>query len=80
MLAERTTSEVTGQIPRPSRGLWSFLFGAIYYAAKGMRGSSVLSSFTLNGLFMILPIMNKSLVGKWISVRSRMTPKILAGT
>jgi len=44
--------------------LWCLLFGPFYYAAKGMWGMAVISLFTLNGLLIVLPIMNSSLVRK----------------
>lgn len=64
MMAEHATSGVTRQILGPLHWLWCFLFGFIYYAGKGMWGLAVISFFTLNGLSLILPIMNKSLVIK----------------
>lgn len=42
--------------------LWSFFFGWIYYASKGMYGKAVVSFFTLNGLFFIMPLMNRGMV------------------
>ena len=64
MIAEQPTSGAKRTILGPLHWLWCFLFGFIYYAVKGMWGSAVISLFTLNGLFVIYPIMNRSLVRK----------------
>ena len=64
MIAEHPGSEAKRTILGPLHWLWCFLFGCFYYAAKGMWGSAVLSFFTLNGLLVIFPIMNKGLVRK----------------
>ncbi len=62
MMAEHASSGVTRRILGPLHWLWCFLFGCIYYIAKGMWGMAFISFFTLNGLFIIFPIMNKLLV------------------
>jgi hypothetical protein len=41
---------------------WCFLFGWVYYATKGAWGMTFLSLFTLNGLFIIMPICNRSII------------------
>ena len=62
MIAEHPTSGVKKVVLGPFHRLWSFLFGFIYYAVKGMWGPAALSFFTLNGLFVILPLWNRSVV------------------
>lgn len=47
-----------------AHAIWCFLFGWLYYACKGMWGTAIISFFTFNGLFIVLPIMNRSLVRK----------------
>lgn len=42
--------------------LWAFLFGFIYYAAKGAWGWAFISFFTANGLFIGLPLWNRSII------------------
>ena len=62
MMAEHSTSGVTRRILGPLHWLWCFLFGCLYYVAKGMWGIALISLLTLNGFLVILPIMNKLLV------------------
>ena len=62
MIAEHPTSGVTKNILGPLHRLWCFLFGWIYYAGKGMWGPAVLSFFTVNGLLVILPLWNRTIV------------------
>jgi len=64
MIAEHSASGARRAILGPLHWLWCFLFQFIYFACKGMWGIAVVSFFTLNGLFLILPIMNRSLVRK----------------
>lgn len=45
--------------------LWCFLFGPIYYASKGMYGWMFISLFTLNGLYLGLPLFNRGIVQRW---------------
>ena len=45
MKAEHPTSGVTRDVIGALHRLWCFLFGWIYYAAKGMWGPAVLSFF-----------------------------------
>lgn len=42
--------------------LWAFLFGFLYYAAKGALGWAVISFFTANGLFILLPLYNRTII------------------
>lgn len=42
--------------------LWAFLFGFIYYAVKGCWGWALISFFTANGFFILLPLFNRSIV------------------
>ena len=65
MVAEHPTSGVSRDILGPMHRLWCFLFGWIYYAAKGMWGPAFLSFLTLNGLILIMPLWNKRIVGGW---------------
>ena len=62
MVAEHPASGVKRTILGPVHRLWCFLFGWIYYAAKGMWGPAVLSFFTINGLLVVMPIYNRSIV------------------
>lgn len=64
MIAEHSGSGAKRAILGPLHWLWCFLFGFIYYAAKGMWGIGVISLFTLNGVLIVLPIMNRGLVRK----------------
>lgn len=42
--------------------LWCFLFGSLYYAAKGAWGWAFISFVTANGLFIGLPLWNRSII------------------
>lgn len=42
--------------------LWCLLFGWLYYAFKGMWGMAFISLVTLNGLFVVMPILNSGIV------------------
>ena len=64
MIAEHSTSGVRTTILGPAHWLWCLLFGAVYYAAKGMWGAAILSFLTFNGLFFIFPVINKGMVRK----------------
>ena len=64
MIAEHPTSEAVRTIIGPFSWLWCLLFGPFYFAVKGMWGRAVISLCTLNGLLVIMPIMNRSLVRK----------------
>ena len=64
MIAEHPTSGAKRAILGPLHWLWCLLFGFIYYASKGMWGPAVISFFTVNGLLLVFPIMNKGLVRK----------------
>ena len=65
MIAEHPTSEVRKVVLGRFHGLWSFLFGFLYYAAKGLWGPAVLSLLTVNGLFVIFPLKNRTIVRGW---------------
>lgn len=64
MIAERHETDAKRVILGPLHWLWCFLFGFIYFACKGMWGMAIVSLFTFNGLLIIMPIMNRSLVRK----------------
>ena len=64
MIAEHSTTGAVRTILGPFHWLWCLMFGCFYYACKGMWGMAVVSLFTLNGLLIIMPIMNRSLVRK----------------
>lgn len=64
MIMEHSTSGVKRTVLGPVHILWCFLFGWIYYACKGMWGCAIVSFFTINGLLIVFPVMNKSLVQK----------------
>lgn len=65
MVAEHPTSGVSRDILGPMHRLWCFLFGWLYYACKGMWGPAVLSLLTANGLLLLMPLWNKTIVGGW---------------
>ena len=65
MKAEHSTSGVERTVLGPIHRLWCFLFGWIYYAVKGMWGPAALSFLTANGLLVIMPLWNKSIVRSW---------------
>lgn len=62
MVMERVDTGVRRQVLGPLHRLWAFLFGFIYYAAKGSMGWAVISFFTLNGLFLLLPLWNRTII------------------
>ena len=62
MIIEHPMSGTQKAILGPLHRLWSFLFGFIYYAAKGMWGPAVISFLTLNGLLVIFPLWNRTIV------------------
>ena len=65
MIATHPSSGVRKQVLGPLHRLWCFLGTFIYYAAKGMWGPAVISFFTLNGLWLIMPIWNRTIVRGW---------------
>ena len=69
MVAQHPTSGVSRNILGPMHRRWCFLFGFIYYAVKGLWGPAVLSFFTLNGLYLIMPLWNRTIVGGWYEKR-----------
>ncbi len=62
MIIEHPSSGTHKTILGPLHRLWSFLFGPIYYAVKGMWGPTIISLFTINGLFVIFPLWNRTIV------------------
>lgn len=64
MIAEHPTSGAKQTILGSAHWLWCALFGWIYYLSKGMWGIALISFVTMNGLLVILPIMNRGLVRK----------------
>ena len=62
MYATHPVSGITVKVLSPAHGLWAFLFGFLYYAAKGAWGWAVVSFFTLNGLFIGLPLYNREII------------------
>ncbi len=62
MIIENPTSGVQKTVLGPLHRLWAFLFGALYYAAKGMWGPAIISFFTLNGLLVVFPLWNRTIV------------------
>ncbi len=65
MIAKHPTSGTEKVILGSRHRQWSFLFGWIYYAGKGMWGPAALSFITANGLFGIMPLWNRSIVRGW---------------
>lgn len=65
MIVEHSTSNVKRTALGPLHILWCFLFGFLYYLCKGMWVYALISIFTLNGLFIVFPIMNRKLVQRW---------------
>lgn len=62
MIIENPTSGVQKTVLGPFHRLWAFLFGFIYYAAKGMWGPAIISFLTFNGLFVVFPLWNRTIV------------------
>lgn len=62
MRMENAASGVERQVLGGLHRLWAFLFGFIYYAAKGAWGWAFISFFTANGLFIIMPLYNRSII------------------
>ena len=56
--ASGTVKDVLGSWHR----LWCFLFGPFYYACKGMWGWALISFITFNGLWIIMPLWNRTIV------------------
>ena len=55
-------SGVERQVLGPLHRLWALIFGFIYYAAKGAWGWAIISFFTANGLFILLPLWNRTII------------------
>ena len=62
MIAEHPTSGVKKIVLGSLHRLWCFLFGPIYYAFKGCWGWAIISFFTANGLFVIFPLWNRTII------------------
>ncbi|SMO63922.1 hypothetical protein [Paracoccus laeviglucosivorans] len=62
MIMENAHSGVQRKVLGGFHRLWCFLFGFIYYAAKGAYGWAIVSFFTANGLLIGLPLWNRSIV------------------
>ena len=61
MIVEHPLSGTIKTVLGPFHRLWCLLFGFIYYAAKGMWGWAVFSFITANGIFVILPLWNRTI-------------------
>lgn len=59
---ENSSSGVQRTVLGGLHRLWSLLFGFIYYAFKGMWGWAIISFFTANGLFILMPLWNRTIV------------------
>ncbi len=46
----------------PLHWLWCLLFGFLYYLGKGMWVMAIMSFLTLNGFFVVMPILNRRIV------------------
>ena len=62
MIVEHPTSGTRKIILGPLHRFWAFIFGFIYYAVKGLWGPAIISFFTLNGLLVIFPLWNRTIV------------------
>jgi len=62
MRMENVASGVERKILGSFHRLWALLFGFIYYAAKGAWGWAIISFFTANGLFIGLPLWNRTII------------------
>ena len=69
MIAEHPISGTVRTILGPFHWLWCFLFGFLYYLGIGMWGMALVSLFTINGLLIIMPIMNRSFVRSYYEDR-----------
>ena len=65
MIVRHPVSGVRKQVLGRFHDVWSFLFGPYYYLAKGMLVPALLSLFTLNGLLLIVPLWNETIVRGW---------------
>lgn len=62
IIMENAVSGVRRPILGRFHRLWCFLFGFIYYASKGAWGWAVISLFTANGLWIGLPLFNRTII------------------
>ncbi len=62
MIVEHSGSGETQVALGPLHWLWCFLFGFLYYLGKGMWVLAILSLLTINGLFVVMPLLNRMLV------------------
>ena len=64
VIMEKASTGVSRKVLGNWHRLWAWLFGPIYYAAKGMWGWAFISLITLNGLW-LLPLFNRGIVTRW---------------
>jgi len=62
MIVEHPASGTRKTVLGSWHRLWSLLFSCIYYAVKGMWGWAVLSFLTFNGLWILFPLWNRTIV------------------
>lgn len=62
MYMQNSNSGVERKILGGLHRLWAFLFGFIYYAAKGSIGWAAISFLTANGLLIGLPLWNRTII------------------
>lgn len=62
MRMQHATSGVEREVLGGLHRFWAFLFGPLYYAAKGAWVWAVISFFTANGLFILLPLWNRMII------------------
>ena len=62
MIMENSHSGVKRKVLGGLHRLWAFLFGFIYYGSKGAWGWAFISVITANGLFIIMPLWNRTII------------------
>lgn len=62
MKMQNASSGVERQVLGGLHRLWAFLLGPFYYAAKGAWGWALISLFTLNGIWIGLPLYNRTII------------------
>lgn len=62
MEVEHPTSGTVKNVLGSWHRLWCLIFGPLYYACKGMWGWAVISFLTFNGILIIMPLWNRTIV------------------
>ena len=62
MFAEHPASGVKREVIGSFHRLWCLLFGFLYYLSKGAWSWALISFITANGLFIGLPLFNRTII------------------